>query len=53
MTPLQVHCNIDVYISNSYFIEIRMMKVKKKVGTMKPFFIEIPNFWAWAGNLGR
>ena len=20
---------------------------------MKPFFIEIPNFWAWAQNLGR
>jgi hypothetical protein len=20
---------------------------------MKPFFIEIPNFWAWADNLGR
>ena len=19
----------------------------------KPFFIEIPNFWAWADNLGR
>ena len=21
--------------------------------TMNPFFIEIPNFWAWANNLGR
>ena len=21
--------------------------------TMKPFFIEIPNLWAWADNLGR
>ena len=21
-------------------------------GLMKPFFIEIPNFWAWADNLG-
>ena len=20
---------------------------------MKPFFIEIPNFWAWADKLGR
>ena len=20
---------------------------------MKPFFIEIPNFWAWADNLGK
>ena len=20
---------------------------------MKPFFIEIPNFWAWTDNLGR
>ena len=20
---------------------------------MKPFFIKIPNFWAWAGNLGK
>jgi hypothetical protein len=20
---------------------------------MKPFFIKIPNFWAWSDNLGR
>ena len=27
---------------------------KKEYGRpMKPFFIEMPNFWAWSDNLGR
>ena len=26
---------------------------QKERALMKPFYIEIPNFWAWADNLGR
>ena len=45
-------CDLHATIKNECEIQV-LDSVTDYGRPMKPFFIEIQNFWAWADNLGR
>ena len=56
----EMHQNISVKCCMSTFylvhaiVSDRFITITMYYGRpMKPFFIEIPKFWAWADNLGK
>ena len=47
-------CSLDVLSTSFKLLAGKAMGMNTDYGRpMKRFFIEIPNFWAWADKLGR